>query len=130
MMSISSYSWNGQILKDPPNLELTELVEEYNSKMVLISMSNIIGANAVFLFQSNRLIDLEEIITLQNLQITNYTTALHSCESEILIYKEVVVGYEELIDLKGNIIKQEKRRTWVYRTLVGALTTYIIVNSL
>ncbi len=129
-MSISSYSWNGPLLNSPLNLDLIEEVEEYNAKMVLIPMKNIIGANAIFLHQVKRIEFQENIISLQTLQISNYTIALHSCETEVMIYKDVVTGYEELIDLKDNIIRQERRRTWVYRTLAGALTTYIIVNAL
>ena len=126
MMNISSYSWNGQIWKDTAlSLELTDEVKEYNSKMVLVPMSNIIGANSIFLFQTNKLDIQENIINLQAVQIINYSSAVSSCEAEVGLYKEAVIEYEQMLRLKDQIARQERRKVWAYRVLTGALVAYI-----
>ena len=126
MMSISSYSWNGQIWKDTAlSLELTDGVKEYNSKTVLVPMSSIIGANSIFLFQTNKLNIQENIINLQAVQIINYSSAVNSCEAEVGLYKEAVIEYEQMLRLKDQIARQERRKVWAYRVLTGALVAYI-----
>jgi len=130
MMSISSFSWNGQLLNEKFTLELTDDLIEYNSKQVLVPMSNVIGANAIYLFQLGMVDSQREIIALQFQQIYNYEDALYSCESEINILNLVVEEYEKIIDLKDELFRQEKIKIWAYRILVTALGTYITLYYL
>jgi len=130
MMSISSFSWNGQLLNEGPRLELTDELVEYNSKKILVPMFNIVGANAVYLFQSGMITSQREIIALQFQQIYNYEEALYSCESEIDILNLVVEEYEKIVDIKDKLFRQEKIKLWAYRILVTALGTYITIYYL
>ena len=111
-------------------LELNDTIVEYNSKQVLIPLNNIIGANAIHIFQLGMINTQREIIALQFQQIKNYDDALYHCSSEVDLLNEAIVEYEKIISIKDQLVFQERTKLWAYRILVGALATYITIYYL
>ena len=129
MMSNFAYSSNGLHWNNPAvrlnyelNLELDSI--DYSDGYVQVPISNIIGANAIYFFQSRRLVLQSEIILLQDDQIEDYKLSIHSCYEEIRFYNEGLETCQKILDTKDKIIKQETRKTWVYRSLTIALLGY------
>ncbi len=131
MMSSSLYSLNGLTLNGDTifnyqvDFDLIDEVKDYNNKMVLVPIKNIIAANAIYYYQLNRLAIKSELLELQSLQIQGYILSIHSCEEEIRLYGEALDTCLIISDKKDELITQERRRTWVYRTTTFALIAYV-----
>lgn len=133
MMSSFVYSSNGLHWNNPAvrlNYELNFNTDsiDYPPAYVQVPMANIIGANVIYFFQRGRLILQTEIILLQDQQIEDYKLSIHSCQEEIRFYSEALETCLKISDTKDRVIRQERRRTWVYRSLTIALAGYTIYS--
>lgn len=123
MMSSFAYSWSGQSWNDDSNFRLDyelnlELdLEEYEDTLyVQVPLINIIGANAIYFHQVNRISLQMELLRLQDKQLLDYEQALVSAEEEVDAYKESLDVYSNIVDTKDEIIIQERRKTRIYQT--------------
>jgi hypothetical protein len=77
------YSWNGH----QPSIEINKIdtlnvgfnIEELDTSLVLIPINNIKNANALYIYQTDRVDDYKELVQKKDSIITNTTLALSYC---------------------------------------------------
>ncbi len=132
LVSSFAYSWSGLPLESryslnyELNLELSDDLAEFNDSLVAVPLQNIMWANAIYTYQTSQLVIRTQIIQLQDDQIEDYKLSIRSCETELRLRSDALDTCLVISDKKDGIIKQERRKTWVYRTTTFALIAYAV----